>query len=191
MKDAATAPVKSKGCSVALMAVKEPAWTKQRCNSGGAPLLFPTAFYPTLKRGRYPFTAVFFSQNAVHKLCFEPGTFSTGDERSNHLATPSLSLLNFSVCLFIDYANIQLALNGHKASQRFSRLVNVSSTIIWLMHMRCFKGVMSWPKVSSIDFRFWGLRWTNGPNIQLKWKLRHSPIQVAYLEPSVTHFSDR
>jgi len=73
MKDAATAPVKSKGCSVALMAVKEPAWTKQQCNSGGAPLLFPTAFYPTLKRGRYPFTAVFFLKMLCTSCVLNPG----------------------------------------------------------------------------------------------------------------------
>ena len=52
------------------------------------------------------------------------------------------------------------------------------------------KGVMSWPKVSSLVFRFWSLPWTNGPNTQLKWKLRYSPILCAYLEPSVMHFSD-
>jgi len=53
------------------------------------------------------------------------------------------------------------------------------------------KGVMSWPEVSSLVFKFWSLPWTNGPNIQLKWKLRYSPIQCAYLEPSGMHFSDR
>jgi len=53
------------------------------------------------------------------------------------------------------------------------------------------KEVMSWPKVSSLVFRFWSLPWTNGPNTQLKWKFRYSPIQCAYLEPSATHFSDR
>jgi len=40
-----------------------------------------------------------------------------------------------------------------------------------------FKGVMSWPKVSSLVYRFWSLPRTNGHNTQLKWKLRYSPIQ--------------
>ena len=50
---------------------------------------------------------------------------------------------------------------------------------------------MSWPKVSSLVFRLWSLPWTNGLNTQLKWKLRYSPIQCAYLEPFMTHFSER
>ena len=33
------------------------------------------------------------------------------------------------------------------------------------------RGVTSWPKVSSLLFRFWGLPSTNGPTIQLKWTL--------------------
>jgi len=53
------------------------------------------------------------------------------------------------------------------------------------------KGVMSWPKVSSLVFIFWSLSWTNGPNTQLKWKLRYSPIQCAYLKPSMARFLDR
>jgi len=52
------------------------------------------------------------------------------------------------------------------------------------------KGCMSWPKVSLLAFRFWSLPWTNGANIQLKWKLRYSPIQFAHLVPSLMHFSD-
>ena len=44
-----------------------------------------------------------------------------------------------------------------------------------------FKGVMTWPKVSSLVFRFWRLQRTNGPNPQAEWKLRYSPIQCAYL----------
>jgi len=40
-----------------------------------------------------------------------------------------------------------------------------------------FKGVMSWPKLASVVFRFWSLPWTNGLSTQLKWKLRDSPIQ--------------
>jgi len=43
-----------------------------------------------------------------------------------------------------------------------------------------FKGIMSWPKVSSFVFRIWSLPWTNGHKTQLKWKLRYSPIQCAY-----------
>jgi len=31
---------------------------------------------------------------------------------------------------------------------------------------------MSWPNMFSLVFRFWSLPWTNGPNIQLKWKLK-------------------
>jgi len=53
------------------------------------------------------------------------------------------------------------------------------------------KGVMSWPNVSSLVFRFWSPPWTNGPNTQLKWKLRYSPIHCAYLKSSATHFLDR
>jgi len=53
------------------------------------------------------------------------------------------------------------------------------------------KGVMSWPKVSLLVFRFWSLPWTNESNTQLKWKLKYSPIQCEYLEPSATHFSDQ
>ena len=51
-----------------------------------------------------------------------------------------------------------------------------------------FKGVMSWPKVSSLVFRFGNAPWTIGPNTQLKWKLRYSLIQCAYLEPSALTF---
>jgi len=29
-------------------------------------------------------------------------------------------------------------------------------------------------------FIFWSLPWTNGPNTQLKWKLRYTPIYFAY-----------
>ena len=50
-----------------------------------------------------------------------------------------------------------------------------------------FNEVMSWPKVSSLVSRFWRLPWTNGPNTQLKRKLRYNPIQYAYLEPLATH----
>jgi len=53
------------------------------------------------------------------------------------------------------------------------------------------KGWLPWPKVSSLVFQSWSLSWTNGSNTQLKWKLRYSPIQCAYLEPSVTYFSHR
>jgi len=53
------------------------------------------------------------------------------------------------------------------------------------------KGVMTWVKVTSLVCRFWSLPWTNGPNTQFKWKLRYSPIQCAYLEPSMTYFSNR
>jgi len=35
---------------------------------------------------------------------------------------------------------------------------------------------MSWPKVSSLVFRFWSLRWINEPNNQLKWKLRYRAL---------------
>jgi len=63
------------------------------------------------------------------------------------------------------------------------------------MHPVCYnrwlKGVMTWPRVSSLVCRFRSLPWTNGPNTQFKWKLRYSPIQCAYLEPSMTYFSDR
>jgi len=52
------------------------------------------------------------------------------------------------------------------------------------------KGVMTWAKVTSLVGRFWSLPWTNGPNIQFKWKLRYSPIHCPYLEPSTTYFSD-
>jgi len=52
------------------------------------------------------------------------------------------------------------------------------------------EGVRTWAKVTWLGCRFWSLPWTNGPNTQFKWKLRYSPIQCAYLEPSVTHFSD-
>jgi len=45
-------------------------------------------------------------------------------------------------------------------------------------------------KVTSLVCRFWSLPRTNGPNTQFKWKLRYNPIQCAYLEPSVTHFSN-
>jgi len=57
-------------------------------------------------------------------------------------------------------------------------------------HNIFFKGVMTWAKVSSLVFRFWSLSWINGPNTQLKWKLRYSPIQYAYLKPSAMYFSD-
>ena len=53
------------------------------------------------------------------------------------------------------------------------------------------KGVMTWAKVTSLVCIFWSLPWTNGPNTQFKWKLRYSPIQCAYLEPSMAYFSDR
>ena len=59
------------------------------------------------------------------------------------------------------------------------------------MSSRRIKGVISWPKVSSLVFRFWRLSWTNKPNTRRKWKLRYSPIQWAYLEPLAMHFSDR
>jgi len=50
---------------------------------------------------------------------------------------------------------------------------------------------MTWAKVFSLVCRFRCIPWTNGPNTQLKWKLRYSPIKCTYLEPSVTHFSNR
>jgi len=53
------------------------------------------------------------------------------------------------------------------------------------------KGVMTWTKVTSLVCRFWSLPWTNGPNTQFKRKLRYSPILCAYLEPSMTYFSNR
>ena len=56
--------------------------------------------------------------------------------------------------------------------------------IILIWYAILIKEVMPWPKV----FRFWSLPRTNGPNTQ--WKLRYSPIQCAYLEPSAMHFQN-
>jgi len=72
----------------------------------------------------------------------------------------------------------------------------------WEKMRQCIGGELSdsrylrpYPKVkgvmTSLVCRFWSLPWTNGPNTQFKWKLRYSPIQCAYLEPLVMHFSDR
>jgi len=46
----------------------------------------------------------------------------------------------------------------------------------YLLAVSLFKGHMSWPKVSSLVFRYWSLPWTNGPNTQCA---------------MTTHFSDR
>jgi len=62
----------------------------------------------------------------------------------------------------------------------------------WRLPIHIFiSTVMSRSGVSSLVFRFWSLPWTNGSNIQLKWKLRYSPSQYAYVEPTVTQFADR
>jgi len=37
--------------------------------------------------------------------------------------------------------------------------------------LRSVKGVMPWPKVATLVFRFLSPPWTNGPNTQHKWKL--------------------
>ena len=50
---------------------------------------------------------------------------------------------------------------------------------------------MSWPKVSSLVSDVEAYHEQNGSNTPLKWKLRYSPIQTAYLEPSMIHFPDR
>jgi len=68
-------------------------------NWGGVPLLFLTLLYlPQLWRDSG--THLLLSEqrkiliNLMHKLCFEPGTFSTGGECSNHSATVPLHLFN-------------------------------------------------------------------------------------------------
>jgi len=52
---------------------------------------------------------------------------------------------------------------------------------LYVMRNYTVKGVMPWAKVTSPVCRLWSLPWTKGPNTQLKWKLRYSPIQCAYL----------
>ena len=44
--------------------------------------------------------------------------------------------------------------------------------------------------VKSVFTCFQILKPTMNKWAQLKWKLRYSPIQCAYLEPSAMHFSD-